>query len=206
VILHLDFETRSAIDISDVGSYNYATHPTTNILMLAYAYDGGEVQLWQPHEGEMPCDLVAGLKDPEIIKESWHASFERDILRHQCGIWVPYELWRDPMINARYMSMPGGLDHVGKILGLESMFQKDERGQSLKKLFTSPLPPKRGRKKATDENTLFDISPIESDKIEYEFADYKSHPRGVGAVLSVLPTGRCCGTRARPKNVPFSDS
>jgi DNA polymerase len=176
MILHLDFETRSASDISEVGSYNYATHPTTAILMLAYAYDDGVAELWQPHEGEMPSNLVEALKDTSIIKESWHASFERDILMHQCGIWIPYELWKDPMINARYMSMPGGLDAVGKILGLESALQKDDRGKELKTLFTVPLPTKRGRKKATDENTLFDISPIGPEKIEYVFADHKSHP------------------------------
>ena len=35
--LHVDFETRSAVDLKKTGAYAYAAHPTTDIWCMAYA-------------------------------------------------------------------------------------------------------------------------------------------------------------------------
>lgn len=176
MILHLDFETRSHLELEDVGIHNYASHPETKILMLAYAFGKGEVRLWEPHLGMMPGNLQSALSDPSIRKGAWNAGFERNIFRYKLGIEIPYELWDDPMINARFLSMPGSLDSVGEILDLDYGLRKDKAGDELLKLFSSPLPIKKPRKKATNENTLFDISPIVEEKIDYIFADHISHP------------------------------
>lgn len=176
MILHTDFETRSALELSDVGIYNYATHPSTEILMLAYAFGKGEVCLWEPHLGPMPERLREGLLNPDTQKGAWNAGFERNILLYKLGISVPYELWNDPMINARYLSMPGSLESVGSILDIDYGLRKDEAGEKLLNLFSKPLPIKKPRKKATNENTLFDISPTGPEKVECVFADHVSHP------------------------------
>src|SRR6266403_107535 len=176
MILHTDFETRSALELSDVGIYNYATHPSTEILMLAYAFGKGEVCLWEPHLGPMPERLREGLLNPDTQKGAWNAGFERNILLYKLGISVPYELWDDPMINARYLSMPGSLESVGSILDIDYGLRKDEAGEKLLNLFSKPLPIKKSRKKATNENTLFDISPTGPEKVECVFADHVSQP------------------------------
>ncbi len=175
-ILHVDFESRSALELSDVGIHNYASHPSTEILMLAWACGSQEPSLWEPHLGEMPAKLRNRLNSPEWTKAAWNAGFERNILWYKLGIAVPISNWSDPMINARYLSMPGSLDSVGEILDLDYGFRKDKAGDELLKLFSQPLPTKKPRKKATNENTLFDISPIIEEKIDYIFADHISHP------------------------------
>ena len=37
--LFLDYETRSLGDLSEIGTDNYAKHPSTEILMLSWALD-----------------------------------------------------------------------------------------------------------------------------------------------------------------------
>ena len=44
--LFWDIESRSAASLRLVGAWNYAAHPTTEILCLCYAVDDGEVQTW----------------------------------------------------------------------------------------------------------------------------------------------------------------
>ena len=43
-----DFESRSAANLNNSGSWRYAADPTTQILCLCYAIDDGEVQTWLP--------------------------------------------------------------------------------------------------------------------------------------------------------------
>jgi DNA polymerase bacteriophage-type len=73
--LHLDFETRSELALEERGLSNYAHHPSTQVLMLAYAIDDGPVELWEAHLGEIPKALRDGLYNPFIAKTAWNASF-----------------------------------------------------------------------------------------------------------------------------------
>ena len=41
--LFIDYETRSELNVSDVGSFPYAMHPTTEMLLASWAVDDGEV-------------------------------------------------------------------------------------------------------------------------------------------------------------------
>ena len=45
-VLYLDFETHSALDLELVGARTYAEHPSTQVLMLAWAVGDDPVQLW----------------------------------------------------------------------------------------------------------------------------------------------------------------
>ena len=49
-VLHLDFETRSFVNLFEAGAYNYAKDPTTSIICMAYAFDEGPVALWIPSD------------------------------------------------------------------------------------------------------------------------------------------------------------
>ena len=51
--LFWDIESRSAASLRLVGSWNYAAHPTTEILCLCFAVDDGEVQTWSTS----PCSI-----------------------------------------------------------------------------------------------------------------------------------------------------
>ena len=43
--LNIDIETYSSADISDGGVYKYAEAPDFEVLMIAYSYDDGPIQI-----------------------------------------------------------------------------------------------------------------------------------------------------------------
>lgn len=134
--LHLDYETSSECDIRAAGAYKYAAHPSTKILMLGWAFDDDTPQLWQPHLGPIPHELLEGIK-ADLNKHAFNAQFERLITRHCLGIDVPYEQWRCTMVESYYLGFTGGMDNILKSIGLES---KDKRGGQLINLFCTPAP------------------------------------------------------------------
>lgn len=143
-MLHLDYETSSEVDLKEAGLHNYSTHRSTKALMLAFAFDDDEVQLWLPHEGPMPGNLMWALKNPLIELTAFNSTFERYITRDVLGIDIPIERWQDPQASARYLSLPAHLADVGKVLGLPLELRKDATGKDLIKLFSMP----QTRKKA----------------------------------------------------------
>ena len=175
-ILHNDFESRGVIDLKRVGTHNYVKHPLTKILMWAWAIDNGPVHLWEPHLGPMPEEALDALRDPSVSKAAWHANFERSLFAEKLDIIIPIEQWIDPMVNARYFSLPGSLEKVGEVLNIPVNLRKSAEGEDLIKLFCVPRPQKKLRRPATNENTLFDISPTEETSPTYVFADHTTHP------------------------------
>ena len=53
-LLFVDVETRSEIDISESGSYKYLADPSTELLLVAYAFGNEEMKLWDVHTGPIP--------------------------------------------------------------------------------------------------------------------------------------------------------
>lgn len=181
--LFLDYETRSLAGVSKksekkkkkgkqergikkVGLDNYAKHPSTEILMLAWALDHEEIQLWQPHLGPMPQKLLDALADPTVLKIAWHSPFEYAITQRVLpriqpnAPVVPLSQWRDPIILAHNLSLPGKLEKVGDILHMEE--QKSDAGKKLVDMFSFPA-------SLGGEETLFGIAPP-------LFRDWASHP------------------------------
>src|SRR5580704_1155977 len=103
----MDYETYSLLNLKEVGLDNYAKHPSTGISMLGWALDLEEVELWLPHLGPPPAKLIKAMKDPTIIKVAWNASFEFEITRNKKGFEIPIEQFRDPIVLARNLSLPG---------------------------------------------------------------------------------------------------
>ena len=117
--LHLDLETYSECDIKTAGAHEYAAHPSTEILMCAYALGDGPVYLWTPAEGEpMPGQLAAWLADDSIHKWAFNAAFERLLLSHVKGVKPPLRTWRCTMVAAYYLGFSGGLGQVASQMGL----------------------------------------------------------------------------------------
>lgn len=163
--LYLDYETRSLLDLEEVGLDRYVKDPSTCICMLGWAIDDEEVELWEPHVGPPPKKLIDAMKNPSIIKVAWNAQFEYMITRHKFIEWtdgwfIPLEEWRDPIVLAHNLSLPGYLGDAGAILKMD--IQKDPRGDELIDMFSFPVS-KGG------EQTLFGIAPP-------LFRDWLSHP------------------------------
>lgn len=171
--LHLDFETRSELDLSLVGAHNYAAHPSTRILMLAWTLNDRQVKLWEPHRvgcfhaprpEHLPAELREAVLDPvNVVRVAWHADFERLIFRYCMGLDLPVRLWHDPMLTARYLALPGSLDDAGKVLGLKAADSKLASGSALIKLFSEP-------RSLGGQEGLFGVT-------ETLWNDWTTHPR-----------------------------
>lgn len=142
----LDFETKSELDLTKVGTGRYTRHRSTEPLMLAYAYGDDPVEQWVPAVGErMPRDLKDMLRDPQTQKQAWNAAFERQVFANTLGIDVPFEQWRCVMVLAHSLSFPGSLEKVGAILGLSEDQAKQRRGKALIRMFCGPRKPTKAK-------------------------------------------------------------
>nr|DAG24588.1 MAG TPA: DNA polymerase I [Caudoviricetes sp.] len=145
--LYLDFETFSEADLKKVGSYAYAEHPTTEVLICTYAFDDEPVQVWDCTDGsDMPGDLHRALrrlvKLNSHIKMVWHngSMFDRLIMKHCWGFDIPVSNTIDTMIWAFRHALPGSLDALCEVLGVSADNAKDKRGKALIQRFSKPTP------------------------------------------------------------------
>lgn len=131
-ILWCDFETRSHCDLKARGVYNYAQHPTTEVLCLSYAFDDEPVETWTPER----------ILPPEV--RGWtgqirahNAAFERLIFKHVLGVPYALEQFYCTAAQARSNCAPGSLEDVGRFAG--ASMKKDHRGnQLIRKLCVYP--------------------------------------------------------------------
>lgn len=145
--LFLDFETFSEADLKKVGSYAYAEHPTTEVLICTYAFDDEPVQVWDCTDGsDMPGDLHRALrrlvKPNSSIKMVWHngSMFDRLIMKHCWDFDIPVSNTIDTMIWAFRHALPGSLDALCEVLGVSADNAKDKRGKALIQRFSKPTP------------------------------------------------------------------
>lgn len=146
-LLYLDFETYSDIGLKKVGSYAYAEHPSTEVLICTYAFDEEPVQVWDCTDGsDMPGDLHRALrrlvKPNSRIKMVWHngSMFDRLIMKHCWGFDIPVSNTIDTMIWAFRHALPGSLDALCEVLGVSADNAKDKRGKALIQRFSKPTP------------------------------------------------------------------
>ena len=142
--ISIDIETFSDVDISKCGSYKYVESTNFEILLFAYAVDGGEVQVVDLANGEpIPQEILDALTDDNVIKWAFNANFERICLSRylsdlgflRTAFFSP-ESWRCTMVWAAYMGLPLSLAAVGSVLGLEE--QKMTEGKALIRFFCMP--------------------------------------------------------------------
>lgn len=131
--LHLDYESRSTVDLPETGVYVYAADPTTDIWCAAWAINDGEPRLWLP--GEPLCgEFADALNDPNVSIAAHNAQFEWSIanllaVRRYRWPRLPVERFKCSMAQAYAMSLPGSLEAAGAALGLAD--QKDPAGRRL---------------------------------------------------------------------------
>lgn len=128
-MIWLDFETRSECDLKSMGVYNYARHPTTEVLCMSYAYNDDPVQTWRPGE---PFPRLNG----QI--RAHNAAFERLIFWHVLDKQIPLEQFYCTAAQARANCAPGSLEDVARFAG--TSMRKDHRGNYLvRKLCIPPF-------------------------------------------------------------------
>lgn len=141
--LHLDYETYSEVDLTKVGGYAYAAHPSTRITLASFALDDFPVELWDatdPETPEPPYMLLKWLQDPSVEIHAFNASFERLITHHCLRMVLPIERFHCTMVHAWSLSFAGGLGAIGQQLGLPQEHQKMADGRKLVMKFCKPAP------------------------------------------------------------------
>jgi len=147
-VLYRDFETRSQAVLKTVGSYKYATDPTTEVLCVAYAVDDRPVELWTPTD-PIPAEFIEAASDPNWVVCAHGAHFEdaieRYVLHPQLG-WpiFPLEKQRCTQATALAAGLPARLGALADVLELAN--RKDVAGERLMHQLAKP---RRARK---DEN------------------------------------------------------
>lgn len=137
--ISLDYETYSDIDLTKRGLDVYTADPSTEVLMLAYAYDDDEPSIWVPDEdGPMPAHLAEALVAPGIQRWAFNMPFERLITRRVLKLAMPYENTRCTQVLSYMQSFAGRLEDVGKQVGLPEDKQKISDGKRLIRKFSMP--------------------------------------------------------------------
>ena len=152
MVVGIDIETYSSVDLSKTGVRPYVEAEDFAILLISYKVDeqptcildlagGGEAD---PSLLPVPSDLLEGdldeflslLTDPAVIKTAYNAAFERTCLAAYFQTPMPAEQWRCTMVQAHALGLPGTLAQVGAALGLEK--QKLTEGAELIRYFCKP--------------------------------------------------------------------
>jgi len=169
-LITLDFETRSEADLKKVGAYEYARHPSTDVLCLAWVVDDeDDVGLWHPafkdqtplvgktkairaqppqhlDQSPYPSHLLGLMADHRLV-EAHNAFFERCIWHFVMARkyrWpaVKPTQWRCSAAKASTYALPRALDDAAKALGL--IEQKDMVGHKLMMRMSKPRKATKG--------------------------------------------------------------
>ena len=151
----VDIETYSEVDIKSCGLYRYATDPSFEILLIAWATDDGsgfgETQCCDLATGDpFPAELLEAFRSGTVRLIAHNASFERvcfsvHLQRHfpgqylQPGAFLSPENWLCTMVMDGSLTLPLALKDVGEVL--KTAQQKDKEGERLIKLFSMPCKP-----------------------------------------------------------------
>lgn len=138
--LAIDIETYSSEDLTKTGVYKYADAEDFEILLFAYAYDDGPVEIIDLASGEMPPDYIfADLCNTDVLKTAFNANFEITCMNRAFpGMQFP-DQWECTMVKSAMLGLPMSLDGVAKALNLEQ--QKMTAGRALIRYFSMPCKP-----------------------------------------------------------------
>lgn len=140
MVLHIDIETFSSVDLKKSGLYKYVQAPDFKILLFAYAYDNEPVQIVDLEQGEsLSPQIIYDLRNPEVIKMAHNAAFEFYCLSK--FYITKLEQWRCSMIHALYCGYPASLNAAGEAMNLPQDKKKLGIGKALIKFFCVPCKP-----------------------------------------------------------------
>jgi DNA polymerase len=146
----IDLETYSSVSLTDCGVKPYTEADDFSVLLIGYKVDeeptrlidlastGGGSSLFSREyvpDGDYN-EFTRLLFDPDVIKTSYNAQFERICLARHYARPMPPQEWRCTMIKAATLGLPGSLAEVGEVLGLDQ--QKLTEGKALIKFFCVP--------------------------------------------------------------------
>jgi DNA polymerase len=168
LVAHIDFETFSNLDVTDVGAYRYAEDPSTEVLICCYAIGDGPVRTWLPFkQPRMPAELEQhvrrgaklGAHNAQFERAIWHGVL---VPRHGAPRTKPGQ-WVCTAVLAAQAGLPRGLDGATTAIGVQH--KKNPIGKKLIKLFCA-------RRKPTKKDPRTRIHPHEAPEDFNAFIGY----------------------------------
>lgn len=142
--LILDYETFSEADLKRCGAYEYAVHPSTEILCAAWRVGTREticsspINVWLP--SSIDFGLFNALTNTTIKLVAHNAFFEQVITEYVLKVKdIPIERWICTAARAAALALPRSLEGAGEALGLK--VQKDQEGKRLMLKMSKPRKP-----------------------------------------------------------------
>ena len=137
--LHIDFETRSQVELKERGIYNYASSYDTQILMMGWAFNDEPAQVWLP-QYPFPQRIIRHIQNGGEL-HAFNAQFERliwaYILSQDFDVPNPsLRQWKCTAAQVRAHGLPGQLKDAARCLNLP--LQKMAEGQRLLKQYSLP--------------------------------------------------------------------
>ena len=148
-LVYGDTETYSECDLSKCGAARYAEDASTEITVAQWAVGDDEPTVWDCTERGRPQAFIDLLQAPDTVLVFHNASFDMAVMRHCWGVDLPPEKFLDTMVKGLAHGLPGSLDKIGQIVGLEEDLAKDKRGRELIQLFAKPRPKNSVLRRAT---------------------------------------------------------
>ena len=191
--LSIDIETYSSVDLAKSGVYAYSEAPDFQILLFAYSWDNGPVEVVDLSSGDLydlPTEVVFALADPEIKKTAWNAAFERICISRAYqeigwkGKFLDPAQWHCTMVHSLMCGYPAALAAAGKALNLED--QKMDTGKNLIRYFCVPCKPTKINKGRT--RNLSTHAPEKwAEFVEYNRRDVEVELEALGLLKQILP-------------------
>ena len=191
--LSIDIETYSSVDLAKSGVYAYSEAPDFQILLFAYSWDNGPVEVADLSGGsllDLPTDVLCALMDPEIKKTAWNAAFERICISRAYqeigwkGKFLDPAQWHCTMVHSLMCGYPAALAAAGKALNLED--QKMDTGKNLIRYFCVPCKPTKINKGRT--RNLSTHAPEKwAEFVEYNRRDVEVELEALGLLKQILP-------------------
>src|SRR5271165_1235529 len=150
-----------------VGIAVYASHPSTEVLSLAYNLkEGGGAKLWRPGD-DLPLDLFDHVIGGNFL-EAWNSAFEYWIWEKVCVPKYAFprlniEQMRDAAAKARAFGLGASLAATGEILNITHKKLKD--GKRLIEKFSIP----RNPTKSDSRTRIKPVDDIQDAKNLYDY-------------------------------------
>lgn len=151
-IVHLDYEGRSGVDITDVGSHRWSIDPQFEIFMAGVSADEPDapVLLWINPKFRT-CDEMGDNEEAEALLESADLVYAHNAPNEQANTWgalkqrkacpfkkePPLTVWRCTAAMARKAGLPFSLEKLSEALSLGDL-GKSREGKELIRFFCIP--------------------------------------------------------------------
>lgn len=148
-MIWLDTETYSEVPINR-GTYKYTAN--CEAMIWTSALDDGPVIAIDLTNDEHPYDvpdLKYALDDPEQLATAHNSMFDRNVLKHAMSLDIAIPRWRDTMVQAFTLALPGSLDKLCGIFKVNDDLAKMKDGKRLINLFCKPRPKNMKVRRAT---------------------------------------------------------